>query len=560
MKLTDIVNASCEFVAQGHKFKQEGDFARAIIAYQRAIDLDANCDEAYHFLGEVLVRQDRLTDGINAYLQAIALNPQNHWTHHCLGQALSWLGNLSEAISSARTAIELQPAQPEFSAQLGLYFELKQDFTQAIFYYQQALKLDPNQPETVYFSLIVLMWKQEVEAVIPYCQAAVELYPQSDSLHFTQGKILASQNLFADAVMSYSQAVAIEPKYWQAYEALSHAYKNLDLVERSQVAQQDAEKAFYRHPEFNRADLPTDFDWEIYLAFNSELKVNSKLEAIAHFLLYGSKENKLYSLQHLHDPVKKPDIAPRSIFKPTGIEVGATTSKKLAVLVHIYYFDLWSELSGYIKNIAADFDLYVNIVASIWQPQMHEIIRQDFPTAKIIISANRGKDVGGHLSSMAHLDFSQYSLMCLLHTKKSPHIDSRIADLWRQDLYEALLGSPAKAEANIAMMQQNPQIGSIGSRFWRCTMMGNNWENYNRLLQEFKIKPEAQNCEYISGTMMFIRPEIMATIYDRFGSVELESGDARELNFHIDGQVAHALERAIGNLVRDRNLTMFWQE
>ena len=73
------------------------------------------------------------------------------------------------------------------------------------------------------------------------------------------------------------------------------------------------------------------------------------------------------------------------------------------------------------------------------------------------------------------------------------------------------------------------------------------------MLKEFKIKPEAQYCKYIIGAMMFVRSQIMKTIYNHFCDQELEGGDDRDLSFHVDGQVAHAIERLIGNLVRDRD-------
>jgi len=563
MKLTDVVNASQEFLTRGHQFKQSGELEQAIISYKRAIELNCHCDEAYHFLGEILAQKNELTEAVGYYFQALELNSQNHWTHHCLGQTFSWLENIDEALSCAVRALELQPNQPEFSAQLALYLKIKGNRTEAIAYYQRALQLNPSLGETAYLHLIELMEeKHQTKEAISFCQAGVQAHPDCAQLQFLTGKIFAHENLLQDAISSYNKAVILEPNYWQVYDALSSIHTQLGQTKQAKQAQTQAEQAFFQIPEFNRSELPADFDWEIYLAFNSELEVNTRLEAISHFLLYGIKENKLYALKHLHDPNKKPDIAPLSQIS-TGNNQTLTSpasTKRLAVLIHIYYFDLWSELASYIQNIPHGFDLYINIVASIWYPQMHDIIRQDFPQAKIIVSANRGKDVGGHLSSMGHLNFAQYDLMCLLHTKKSPHIDSRISDAWRRDLYQALLGSPAKAVENIDLMNQHEQIGLIGSRFWRCTMMGNNWPNYNRLLAEFNISKTAQDCEYISGTMMFVRSQIMETIYHHFRDVELEPGDQKSLDFHVDGQVAHAIERLIGNLVRDHGLTMFWQE
>lgn len=566
MGTTDVNEISQALLDQGQKLKQGGNLEQAIAIYQEAIHLNPGCWEAHHFLGEILAQKNELDGAIKSYQQALKLNPENHWSHHCLGQALSWLGNLDQAVVCATRSIELKPDQAEFSASLGLYSALQGNAQQAIAYYQKALGLNPSLPADTYLSLINLMWEQKlVKDGISYCTEAIKHHPHCAEIYFHQGKFLAIQELWRDAVLSYGKALEIQPNYWQAYEALGNVYSKLNQLDKAAQAHQRGEKEFYQVQEFSPGDLPGDFDWEIYLIFNSELKITSRLQAIAHFLNYGLKENKLYSFKHLHDPVKKPDIAPLSVILPgkravIANSINSTRPRRLGVLVHIYYFDLWLELSSYIKNIPGEFDLYINIVASIWYPQIDQQIHQDFPQAQIIVSANQGKDIGGHLASMAHLDFNQYNLFCLLHTKKSPHIDPRISDIWRKDLYDALLGSKEKAAQNLAIMNQYAQVGLIGSRYWRCTMMGNNWGNYTRLLREFKIKPEAQDCEYLSGTMMLVRSQIMQTIYHHFGDVELENGDGQELSFHVDGQVAHAIERLIGNLVRDRGLEFFWQE
>ena len=98
MKLTDVLNASKEFLGQGHQFKQSGKLDQAIISFQRAIELNGYCDEAYHFLGEILGQKNELVEATRYYVQALEINPQNHWTHHCLGQTFSWLDNIDDAV------------------------------------------------------------------------------------------------------------------------------------------------------------------------------------------------------------------------------------------------------------------------------------------------------------------------------------------------------------------------------------------------------------------------------------------------------------------------------
>lgn len=320
-----------------------------------------------------------------------------------------------------------------------------------------------------------------------------------------------------------------------------------------------SEEQFYEAHGIKKLDIPIDFDWQGYLELHLDLKanINSKWKALSHYITIGWKEKRIYSLDQLH---KGSQVAEKSIAQLVDPPVNSSGVQRLAVLFHLYYFDLWDEIRSYLLNIKEEFDFYVNIVESIWTPEIHDRIRQDFPQARIQISQNRGKDIGGHLASMDLIDFSQYDVFCLIHTKKSPHVSHLISDQWRKDLYEAILGSPEKVKTNLQIMRQDSSVGLIGSRYWRNTDVLNNSEHYEKLLDVFEITSEARACEYLSGTMMFVRPLIWKTIYDKFRNNDLEAGDGKDLDFQKDGQIAHALERIIGNLVRHHGMRLFWQE
>ncbi len=320
-----------------------------------------------------------------------------------------------------------------------------------------------------------------------------------------------------------------------------------------------SKKQLYEFHGFKNLDLPADFDWQEYVALHLDLQseITTKWKAIQHYITIGIKEERIYSLEQLH---KGPQVAERSVIRNIDVSTTSSEVQRLAVLVHIYYFDLWREIWHYLNNIEEEFDLFINVVESVWTPLIHNQLRKDAPDAKILITKNRGRDIGGFLALMGHLDFDKYDVLCFLHTKKSPHISKLISDQWRIDLLTALLGTKEKAKTNLEIMRKDPSIGLLGSRYWRNTEVLNNTESYYKLLKDFEIKPEARDCEYLSGTMMFVRPQIMKPIYDKYGDFELEDGDGKDLSFHMDGQIAHGIERLIGNLVKHLDMYFFWQD
>jgi lipopolysaccharide biosynthesis protein len=166
---------------------------------------------------------------------------------------------------------------------------------------------------------------------------------------------------------------------------------------------------------------------------------DDKYAAIFHYLQHGRHEGRLHSTNQLYFSDKRID-ASMVVGKPQSVL--SLQAKRVAVFVHIYYFELWPELRRYIQNLAEHpYDLFVNISESAWTPNVHAQLRLDFPDCKILITKNRGRDIGGYLALMGQILWSKYDVLCLIHTKKSPHLDGVAAEQWRKELLDAILGS-----------------------------------------------------------------------------------------------------------------------
>lgn len=233
---------------------------------------------------------------------------------------------------------------------------------------------------------------------------------------------------------------------------------------------------------------------------------------------------------------------------------------RVCCLVHVYYGELWDELGGYIRNFGGiPVDLHVNVVRQPGSDDIAARVRAEFPAARVTISANRGRDIGGFFALMRGLDFGRYDLVCLVHTKKSPHMLSALGRRWRRGLLDALLGSPRRAAGNVAAMLADRSIGAIAARRYRRTNFSGNRETYLRLLDRIGIAGYRDRCEFVGGTMMLVRPRVLQRIYEALHDIEFEDGDSLVLRDHVDGQVAHAIERLIGTVMLADGLRFWWR-
>ena len=234
--------------------------------------------------------------------------------------------------------------------------------------------------------------------------------------------------------------------------------------------------------------------------------------------------------------------------------------RPLCVLVHVYYPELWAELSSYIANLPPDiFDLYVNLVDDTFDQALLTNVRDDFPEARVYISANAGSDIGGHFRMLANVRLERYVVCCLLHTKMSSHMSKRKAQLWRRDLLDPILGSPRVAATNVEAMVADNTIGQIGAKRCQYKGLNGNRQKYFDLLRELNIREGESEVEFLSGTMMFLRRDVLQRVFCVSNDIAFEMTDGSTSEYHHDGQWAHAIERAFGAVVRHMGYRSVWR-
>ena len=99
------------YVARGAVRSKAGDLGSAIVAFERAIELDPNYAKAYHWYADVLLNRRQEPDTALALLEkAYTLDPVSPALIVTMGQALSMLGRFDEALAYYQEAMDIEPA------------------------------------------------------------------------------------------------------------------------------------------------------------------------------------------------------------------------------------------------------------------------------------------------------------------------------------------------------------------------------------------------------------------------------------------------------------------
>ena len=223
--------------------------------------------------------------------------------------------------------------------------------------------------------------------------------------------------------------------------------------------------------------------------------------------------------------------------------------KKICVILHLFYVDLWSYFLPYLKRIDTDIDLYVTITDghSGQFTDIHDAIIADFPEAFIYSLPNRGMDVAPFIYVMNDIFLRRrtYDVMIKLHSKKSLAHSYELGERWRNQLTDALLGSlPKLQNGYFACVDSNNTM--VGSSAW---VQNQNVLGYEQ--QFFKEEITFNEYEFVAGTMFMANFNLIMdwfiqnSIYDRFYNT-FQDG------YIGDGSIAHQLERVLGCLVKLR--------
>jgi lipopolysaccharide biosynthesis protein len=225
---------------------------------------------------------------------------------------------------------------------------------------------------------------------------------------------------------------------------------------------------------------------------------------------------------------------------PFATPVSTRSQPRIAVVLHLFYLDLWPEIGRRLSAIEEPFDLIVSVPADR-RAEAEDAIQADFPSAQVISVGNRGRDIGPFLMLLGSGRLDRYDYLCKIHGKKSPHRED--GNEWRRDLLGDLLGSADAVHHLIAWLDANPDVGLIGPTGLRIVDEPHRWgSNETRLRQlaaEAGLGESEIRLDFFAGSMFWCRRAALEPLV----GLKLGLSDFEPEQNQIDGTLAHAVER-----------------
>jgi len=233
----------------------------------------------------------------------------------------------------------------------------------------------------------------------------------------------------------------------------------------------------------------------------------------------------------------------------------------VCVCLHLYYLDMFPEISSYLDNFKdIPFDLYITMPRE--NKPFAPTIRKKYPTVKIIYTENVGFDIYPFLCFLREVNLDCYDIIFKLHSKKDIPIDFNRNGVnlsgtnWRDYMFQALLGSPARIQQIIRIFARQQHVGMVCAQevlFRGSELMAQDidLQKVQSTLTECGLMP--QMWEFAAGAIFAVRPWILKPLKKRdFQEEDFSSPYApRDWN-----GLPYCLERVFGCMVSAQGLTI----
>jgi lipopolysaccharide biosynthesis protein len=301
------------------------------------------------------------------------------------------------------------------------------------------------------------------------------------------------------------------------------------------------------------------FDGEWYLGQYPDVKTAGS-NPLVHYIRHGAPQGRdpgpffdtqWYLAQHSSCSSGKPPagVNPLVHYMQNGWHKGVLpfdsdrllSGIKVAVVVHLFYADLWDEIAGWLANIPIDFDLFVSVPRENCVALRNLVLRHH-SKAQVVEVANAGRDIGAFLAVLPRLLAGNYSVICKLHSKKG--LENPVA--WRDLLLRGLLANKMLIARVLYAFARDPELVLAGPRQVYLSGPAQLTHNREKVAEIARALFPGQRLPsrwgFFAGTMFWARPDSFRPFLRCDDRILAFEGD----NTRHDGQLAHGLERMFG--------------
>lgn len=224
----------------GDLYKERGDYTKAADQYLAVTELDPYTGRNFYKLGVSRHLQQQLREAVVAYTRAVKLDA-NDWESH-MNRGLVYLaeGRKSEAMNNLSQATILNPGAGVAFGNLAIALDAQDRYPEAEAAYKRALELDPEDTASMGNLGKNLMRQGKPDGAVIVLRGLADL-TESASARKLYGDALVMNKRHDEALKLYRTILAEDTKYYPALNGMGTALigkyeKNLQVDDKTRAA------------------------------------------------------------------------------------------------------------------------------------------------------------------------------------------------------------------------------------------------------------------------------------------------------------------------------------
>ena len=212
---------------RGHLAEEEDDVARAIEEYTRAIELDAENDEAYGFRGQARYFAGRTEEALEDLERALAIDPGDQADLFNRALCHAELGNSAAAIADYTAVLDHDPENDHALYNRGLLRAGEGDHEGAVQDFSSSLELAPEDPQSLGQRAISLVALERWDEARPDLERVIALEDGASPYLRYHAYLLVRTGEYAESRRVWDRVIAHEPD--DGYARYHRAHLNYAL-------------------------------------------------------------------------------------------------------------------------------------------------------------------------------------------------------------------------------------------------------------------------------------------------------------------------------------------
>lgn len=209
---------------QAEQHKQRGDLFynlsnpnRAIVDYNRAIELNQGYSEAFYYRGNIKSFLKDIEGSIMDFSKAIRLKPDYFHAYINRGSAKCNLKDFRGGISDYNIAVNLNPNYSDTYYNRGLAKSKLNDFKEAVIDFNKSIELNPTQSMAYFSRANIRSHLKDLKGAIRDYSILIELSPNYLYAYFARGNIKYDLKDLNGAMIDYGKEIELNPFFSGAY-------------------------------------------------------------------------------------------------------------------------------------------------------------------------------------------------------------------------------------------------------------------------------------------------------------------------------------------------------